>query len=110
MPIPSVRHLAILGLTGVLSVLAACADGPSSEAGWAGSVDTLATGRVVVRSPDVPLDSGWTLREEFRLGSLDGDGPDLFGQVVGLELGTGGEVHVLDGQSSPWSSTGRRLG
>lgn len=68
--------------------------------GWAGSEDTLASGRVVVLNPDVPADEGaWSLQERFRLGSLDAEGPELFGSIDGLALGPDGGVYVLDGQA-----------
>lgn len=83
-------------------LVASCGDSDGPSVGeWAGSVDTLASGRVVVQNPDVPTDDGvWSLQERFRLGSLDAEGPELFGSIDGLALGPDGGVYVLDGQSS----------
>jgi hypothetical protein len=96
------RNVALLSTTlSSLLLLSACggADGPPG--GWAGSVDTLETGRIVVHNPDVPAwTEAWMLRERFRLGSMAEEGPELLGQIAGLELGPGGEVYVLDGQAS----------
>jgi len=85
--------------------VAACAntadDGATGD-GWAGSVDTLPTGRIVVRSADVP---SWapaeapSFTQSFCLGGLDGDGPDVFGEVRDIEIGPAGNVFVLDGQA-----------
>ncbi|HSM09158.1 MAG TPA: 6-bladed beta-propeller [Gemmatimonadota bacterium] len=40
------------------------------------------------------------LEELFRLGTLDGEGPELFGQVSAVLLGREGDLYVLDGQAS----------
>ena len=82
-------------------VVAACGfgDRPSSST-WNGSVDTLPSGRIVVRNPDVPAShEKWTFEERFRVGSLEGDGYDVFGDIGGLEIGPTGELYVLDDQS-----------
>ena len=69
--------------------------------GWAGSVDTLASGRLVVSSPDSPMDATpWELRERLRLGSLSDEGPELFGRIAGVGLGPSGAIYVLDDQAA----------
>lgn len=90
--------------TGMLFVVA-CGEGDSrvTAGGWMGTVDTLESGRVVIRNHDVPLwneDEGWKLRERFRIGTMDGDGPDVFGSLADIELGAEGELYVLDSQAS----------
>lgn len=96
------RQDPVAALLVVGCLLVACrgsdvASAPGSRA----AIDTLASGRVVVRNPDVPSFSGeLRLEERFRLGTLEGNGPELFGQIVALELGPEGEVYVLDGQAS----------
>lgn len=98
----------IIGVVVVLGigVLSGCRDAPSpSPAGgdeWSGTIDTLETGRVVVRNPGATgsrAGDAWQLRERFRLGTLGGDGPELFGQIGDIELGPGGELYVLDSQA-----------
>jgi hypothetical protein len=92
-----------LTLISAALLLETCTSDQSPSDTWAGSVDTLPSGRLVVHNPDAPLwkdGEAWTLRERFRLGSLEGDAPDLFGRISGLALGTRGEVYVLDGQAS----------
>ena len=89
----------------LLPLIAACGESRegASDGGWAGSIDTLANGRVVVRNLDIPLwDEGeaWVLEERFRLGALDGDGADVFGEILDLEIGPAGELYVLDSQAS----------
>lgn len=99
------RHsLHRLGLGSLLvAVLASGSCSGGGEPGtseWSGSVDTLASGRVLVRSPDVPAwDSTWILEERYRLGALDTEGPELFGQISGVGLGPEGDLYVLDGQA-----------
>lgn len=76
---------------------------PASDSEWAGTVDTLASGRLVVRNPDAPLwrpGEAWELRERYRLGTMDGDGADVFGNIVDVELGPDGALYVLDAQAS----------
>lgn len=82
---------------------AACESAPALSTTWAGTVDTLSSGRVVVRNPDAPSwreGEAWTLRERLRLGTLEGDGADVFGEIRDVELGPDGELYVLDAQAS----------
>src|SRR5690606_31781791 len=57
----------IVALAGVFTLVACQAAPPPADAGeWTGTVDTLASGRLVVRSPDAPLwrvGEAWELRE-----------------------------------------------
>lgn len=88
-----------------LLTLFACGDAArlnTAADGWSGTVDTLESGRIVVRNPDESLwkrSEGLALRERFRVGSLDGDGQDLFGDIRDIELGPSGALYVLDGQA-----------
>lgn len=49
----------------------------------------------------LPADPGpsWTLVEELRVGSADGDGPDVFGELRGLAALPDGGFAVLDSQA-----------
>jgi hypothetical protein len=103
------RLLVCTLLSIILGSTAACGDRdegrPPADGGgeWAGSIDTLASGRILVRNPDTPL---WSAAERpravelFRLGQLDGPEPDVFGEVRDIELGEAGELIVLDGQAA----------
>jgi len=78
-------------------------DRNTSGGGWAGSVDTLPSGTVVIRNPAGGLwveGDGWQVRERFQLGSFTGDGPDVFGDVRDVEIGPDGSIYILDGQAS----------
>ncbi len=90
-----------VGAVAVLVGLAATGCGSSSdlslEDGWAGTVETLPSGRVIVRNADIPLSpSPWSLQERLRIGSLDADGPTLFGQIGGMALDAEGGIYVLE--------------
>lgn len=83
---------------------AACTDASQSTSELIDtSVDTLASGRVVVSSPDQPTwssDEAPRLEEWFRLGSASEDGPELFGEIRDVELDRDGLLYVLDAQAS----------
>ncbi|MDH5642890.1 MAG: 6-bladed beta-propeller [Gemmatimonadota bacterium] len=84
-----------------LLVLAACASG-SSEATWDGTV-TDSAGVQIVQNTENSIwrgDAGWTLTEEFRIGSADGDPDYEFGQISGIVVGPNGNVFVLDAMAS----------
>jgi hypothetical protein len=69
---------------------------------WEGTIDTLPSGMVVVTNPATGVwdsASAWRVVEELRIGTLDGLGPDLFGQVNALEVDGAGRIYVIEGQS-----------
>lgn len=99
-PRPRATKRTFAARVALVGLLAACAPADRADpGGWAGSVDTLPDGRVLVRNASAPR-VAWTLKERFRIGSLDEPGPALFGQIAGLHLDAEGGVQVLDGQAS----------
>ena len=94
----------LVGLILILLAPSGCRSaGGDVEGTWVGQIDSLPDGRVVVRNQGGgvwPDGSEWQLRERYRLGALDGDGPDVFGEIRDVELGPGGELYVLDGQAA----------
>jgi len=73
----------------------------ASEAPGGGgiTVDTLESGRILIRTPDEPVwpaGEGWELQERFRVGSADGDGSHAFSGMVQAAIGSNGELFVLD--------------
>jgi hypothetical protein len=68
---------------------------------WTASTDTLASGavRVVHEPPSSGIEPTWVMEEEVRIGALDGDGPDSFGQIKGLVVDAEGRIIVLDAQA-----------
>lgn len=90
---------------GVLAVISfgACGEAGADNAdGWAGTVDTLSNGAIRVSNPEQGLwddGEGWRLVEELRIGSMDGEGPELFGNIIGLEVDPLGRIYVADSQA-----------
>ena len=83
---------------GLLAIAASC-DNSGSDTRWAGSIDTLASGRVVIANPETGAwdsASAWTIVEELRIGTMDGTGRELFGSVAGIEVDAQGRIWVLD--------------
>ena len=69
---------------------------------WSGTMDTLATGEVVVRNTDVPLWSSeevWQVVEETRIGSDPDNETSLFGSIHSFDVDSQGQVFVLDEQT-----------
>ena len=83
------------------SALTSCSD-QRAPIGWAGTIDTLPSGTVVVSNPSQGLwdsTSAWQFRESLRIGAADGDGPDVFGEISALEVDAFGRIYVLEGQA-----------
>lgn len=81
----------------------ACGDAGAAPLSWRGTVDTLPGGALVVDNPEEGLWSEgerWVLREELRIGRMDGTGPDVFGRIAALAIEEGGRIYVLDAQAS----------
>lgn len=93
----------VTALVAAVTVTTVCACGEArSEPAWDGSVDTLANGAVVVHNPRTGVwdeTSAWSLREDFRLGKIEGDGPEVFGRITDFEVDRAGRLYVLDGQA-----------
>ncbi|MFO7894557.1 MAG: hypothetical protein R6U63_12550 [Longimicrobiales bacterium] len=86
----------------ILIAFLAAACGGDADAGWAGAIDTLESGVVVVtNSPEGLWAPGeaWTVTEELRIGSAMAEGAELFGQVAGIVVDEAGRIHVLDRQA-----------
>lgn len=80
----------------------ACGSEAESSDGWDGTVDTLASGTVVVRNGAASVwgaGDAWRLEEELRLGSMMDDGPEAFGGVRALLTDDDGGLYVLDSQA-----------
>ena len=94
--------------------LAACSTG-EADPGWAGSVDTLATGQVVVRNPatGVWTDADrWSVVEELRIGTIEDIGPEMFGRVLDYEMDPLNRIWVFEGQAQElrvFDSTGAHV-
>jgi hypothetical protein len=85
-----------------LLLLAACGAQPTNGASWAGTTDTLPNGAILVSNPAEGLWSAgqkWRLEEDLRIGVIDGDGPDLFGEVIAVRSDALGRIYVADSQA-----------
>ena len=73
-------------------------DGSAPRTDDLARVDTLASGRVLVSNADRGIHGtdGLRLVEELRIGSVGGDGPDVFGDIVSLAVDRNGVVYVAD--------------
>jgi hypothetical protein len=94
--------LLILGAV-VLPVALSCSTEGEAVATWHGSMDTLPSGQVVVYNTDEPLwrdGSGWRVVEDLRIGTVEGNGPDLFGNIGSLEVDAAGRIYVLETQAN----------
>ncbi len=95
-----IRRLAI-ALIGTWLSSAGCAP-ESPQTRWAGQIDTTPGGAIVVRSPAEGIwgpDAGWRLVEELRIGSVDVEGPSLFGSIADYDVDAMGRIYVLDRQN-----------
>jgi len=89
----------LLLILATAAATSSCGDAPAA---WAGTVDTLATGQVVVRNPRAPLwpeGHEWSLAEELRVGTVAGEGPELFGRITSLAVDPAGRIYVLEAQA-----------
>lgn len=88
-----------IALMGVALVAIGCVDGAGDAAGEI-VMDTLPNGAVRVQNPETGLwdhEQRWHARLDLRIGAMEGDGPDLFGDVRGVTVDAAGRVYVLDG-------------
>jgi hypothetical protein len=83
-----------------LAAASACGEARGATE-WAGTMDTLPSGRVVVTNPAQGVwapDSGWRVVEEIRIGAADGTGPEVLGQITALAEDAGGRIWALEAQ------------
>lgn len=91
---------ALMGVL-VTALLAACGGSYSGEASNGGVRDTLPDGtpRVSYGSLESPIEAS-LITADLRIGSVDGEGADVFGDVRGIEADGAGEIYVLDYQAA----------
>jgi hypothetical protein len=86
-----------------LVAAAACGgDGGAEGRRWSGIVDTLESGVIRVSSPaegEWDDASRWRLVEDVRIGRVEGEGPDVFGQIGDVAVDDRGRIHVLESQA-----------
>jgi len=92
-----------------LGLMAACAGAPRG-AQWAGTMDTLPGGRVVVTNPATGVwdsTTAWRVVEEVRIGAEEGTGPEVLGQIGALAEDAGGRIWALESQDQAIKVFGR---
>jgi hypothetical protein len=92
---------AVSTLAVVALALSACGDA-AATGGWAGTVDTLANGVVLVSNPERGIwdeSSAWRIEEELRIGSAEVEGPELFGNISALAVDPMGRIYVAESQA-----------
>ena len=92
--------LPILVLTFAVD-LSGCSRERTATSSWAGTIDTLPGGAVLVKNPSQGVwdsTNGWRIVEAARIGT-DGEGPASFGQIYALAVDPAGRIYVLDGDA-----------
>lgn len=85
-----------------VALLQAGCGGDRAESGWAGAVDTLPGGALRVSSPAEgiwPANGGWEVREDLRIGALEGTGPEVLGRVAALAVDEAGRIYAAESQA-----------
>ena len=99
----SQRAVLLFGLLGAtLLMLLGCGGDGGDGTQFAGTIDTLPGGRIVVANPEAGIwaeGDEWDVVEELRLGSLDGTGPDVFGAISVIEVDAEGRFYAFERQA-----------
>ena len=69
---------------------------------WSGTMDTLASGEIIVRNTDEPLwdeTDMWRFVEEIRVGTDNNDEAPIFGDIISFDVDRQGRIFVLDFQA-----------
>lgn len=87
-------------IVAIATLVASCGAETGTPESWAGEVQHLPGGAVLISNPAAGMwdsQTGWTLEETLRIGSVEGEGPDVFGEIDALEVGPAGRIYVFDG-------------
>ena len=94
--------LCALALTfALLSTGCGSTDSDSFEA-WSGTIDTLASGEIIVRNTGGAVwspEETWQVVEEVRIGSDTGDDALLLGSIRSFDVDARGWIYALDDQT-----------
>lgn len=82
----------------VLALLLAAGGCAEGESAWQGTV-TDSAGVPIVTNAGVGVwspEESWTVEEDLRIGSAEGEAEYQFGQIVGIDVAADGRIFVLD--------------
>lgn len=84
----------------VAVLLAGCGEEPGGE--WQGSVTDSAGVQIVTNASTGSWDSAeaWTVVEDLRIGTAEGQPEYQFGNISGIAVGSDGRIYVMDQQAS----------
>jgi hypothetical protein len=88
-----------IGSSLILLILLPSSFGPTTAQEVALAIDTLANGTIQVQNAGSGLwneVTRWRLEEAFRLGTVEGGGPEQFGSVIAIRADSMGRVFVFD--------------
>lgn len=90
----------LLPLLPLLPILLFTSCGPTGQPSrWRGTIDTLPSGAILVSNPATGLwdsSSAWRVTEDLRLGEIDAEGPEQFGEIRSIAVDEEGRIYVLD--------------
>lgn len=89
-------------LTCVLLGAGCGSGGRDAYEGWSGTIDTLASGEIIVHNTDEPIWSSedtWQVVEELTLGSETDHESQVFGDIISIDVDAHGRIFVLDFQA-----------
>lgn len=91
----------VFGPLAVLVTVAALAGCGSADAGWQGTVRDSAGVSIVSNTGGAVWAPGeeWTLEEELRIGTAEGEAAYQFGEIVGIDVDGDGRIYVMDQQA-----------
>lgn len=95
-------RLVHVGLCLMAALSTGCGSPGESTSAWAGTIDTLPSGRIVIANTADPLwtpAQTWRVVEEVRIGSVDELGPGMFGRILSLAVDAMGRIYILEGQA-----------
>jgi hypothetical protein len=86
----------------IVSIQACGPEDARGDLNWAGTIETLDSGVMLITSPAEGVwnaGDAWRFEEVFRVGVVEGEASELFGEIVAVEMDESGRVFILDRQA-----------
>lgn len=98
------KQKSVLGVLGVLCgvISVSVSSGCNEREEWTGTVTRLENGGTRVANPAEGIWSAgeaWTLEEELRIGSIEGNDAEVFGRITALNVDPAGRIWLIEGQA-----------